>query len=192
MPQETQAIFEMLVKGVFISGDSQKTDVKTYFKVIETDDNYTLLADFFRHIGFELMKGNEYYYFSKQTTNKKIEDKIKAAYEWIDMLAFLVAYGRNIDKFVSVGYIFRADDIFVACRDSAVLMKQLNDIVLFRNVPKPLDKINKLIDKLVKASFAESYNDFNNEYKIVAAFDYLEQLIYSINIAEDDEFETSK
>ena len=51
----------------------------------------------------------------------------------------------------------------------------------------PYEKITKVIDELIKATFVEEYNIYNKEYKVVAAFGYLEQLIKTIDITTSDE-----
>jgi hypothetical protein len=186
LPTETPEIFDVLTKGNFISADSKVPAHKDLFRAIDENNNYEVLLDYFSHIGFQLIKGNSFYYFSKTETNKRLEDKLKSAYKWIDILDFFASYGESVDKFFSVGEIFSANDIFTQCKVNHALMEKLNGIKITKNIEKPLDKIQKLIDELVKATFAESYNEFHEEYKILAAYNYLEELIKTINI-EDEE-----
>ena len=47
------------------------------------------------------------------------------------------------------------------------------------------EKINSLIKILEKEGFVELENEIGNQYKVVAAFKYVEQLILSINIPEE-------
>jgi hypothetical protein len=190
-PIETQEIFEFLTKGYFISIDSEKAEIQKLHRVISEDDNYEILYDYFNRLGFQLINGNDYsyYYFAKQDTNKKLEDKLKIAYKWIDIYDFLMSYGESINEYFSAGKIFTPDQIFTICKVNTELMDKLNK--LNKNISMPYDKITKIIEELIKASFLEEYNPYNKEYKVIAAFGYLEQLIKTIDINTNDEDTTS-
>ena len=190
-PIETQEIFEFLTKGYFISIDSEKTEIQKLHRAISEDDNYEILYDYFNRLGFQLINGNDhsYYYFAKQDTNKKLEDKLKIAYKWIDIYDFLMSYGESINEYFSAGKIFTPDQIFTICKVNTELMDKLNK--LNKNISMPYDKIAKIIEELIKASFVEEYNPYNIEYKVLAAFGYLEQLIKTIDINTNDEDTTS-
>lgn len=190
-PIQTQEIFEMLTKGHFISIDSEKQEIQKLHRAISEENNYEILYDYFNRIGFQLINGNDhsFYYFAKQDTNKKLEDKLKTAYKWIDIYDFLMSYGESINEYFSAGKIFTPDDIFSVCKVNTELMDKLNKLV--KNVSMPYHKIEKLIEELIKATFVEEYNNYNKEYKVVAAFGYLEQLIKAIDIAINDEDTTS-
>ena len=190
-PIETQEIFEILTKGYFISIDSERQEIQKLHRAISEENNYELIYDYFNRIGFQLINGNDnsFYYFAKQDTNKKLEDKLKTAYKWIDIYDFLMSYGESINEYFSAGKIFTPDNIFTTCKVNTELMEKLNKLV--KNSSLPYDKIIKLIDDLVKATFVEEYNIYNKEYKVVAAFGYLEQLIKTIDITTSDEDTTS-
>ncbi len=190
-PIETQEIFEFLTKGYFISIDSEKAEIQKLHRVISEDDNYEILYDYFNRLGFQLINGNDhsYYYFAKQDTNKKLEEKLKIAYKWIDIYDFLMSYGESINEYFSAGKIFTPDQIFTICKVNTELMDKLNK--LNKNISMPYDKITKIIEELIKASFLEEYNPYNKEYKVLAAFGYLEQLIKTIDINTNDEDTTS-
>jgi hypothetical protein len=190
-PIETQEIFEFLTKGHFISIDSEKTEIQKLHRAISEDDNYEIIYDYFNRLGFQLINGNDhsYYYFAKQDTNKKLEDKLKIAYKWIDIYDFLMSYGESINEYFSAGKIFTPDQIFTICKVNTELMDKLNK--LNKNISMPYDKIAKIIEELIKASFVEEYNSYNKEYKVLAAFGYLEQLIITIDINTNYEDTTS-
>jgi hypothetical protein len=190
-PIETQEIFEFLTKGYFISIDSEKAEIQKLHRIISEDDNYEILYDYFNRLGFQLINGNDYsyYYFAKQDTNKKLEDKLKIAYKWIDIYDFLMSYGESINEYFSAGKIFTPDQIFTICKVNTELMDKLNK--LNKNISMPYDKIVKIIEELIKASFVEEYNPYNKEYKVLASFGYLELLIKTIDINTNDEDTTS-
>ncbi len=187
IPIETQKIFETLTKGHFISGDSENQEIKSLFNVIEEENNYEILLDYFSHIDYQLIKGNSYYYFSKKGTNKQLEDKLKSAYKWIDIIDFFMTFGESVNEYFSVGKMFTTDDIFIQWKVNNALAEKLNNIKLVKNIDKPREKIKKLIDELIKATFVEIFNEFHDKYKVLASFDYLEQLIKTIDITIDDE-----
>lgn len=186
-PIDTQEIFEMLTKGYFISIDSEKIETQKLHRVISEDENYDILYEYFNRIGFQLINGNDhsFYYFAKLDTNKRLEDKLKTAFKWIDYYDFLMSFGESINEYFSAGKIFTPDEIFTACKVNTELMDKLNKLV--KNVSLPYEKIIKVIDELIKATFVEEYNIYNKEYKVVAAFGYLEQLIKTIDITTNDE-----
>ncbi|WP_347839963.1 hypothetical protein [uncultured Draconibacterium sp.] len=192
-PIETQEIFETLTKGNFISFDSEQTDIQRLHRAIKEDDNYDILFTYFNRIGFQLINGNDhsYYYFTKQETGKKIEDKIKVAYKWIDIYDFFMSYGESKNEYFSAGILISPENIFEECKINTALMDKLTSIQLTKSIANPSDKIKKLIEELKKATFVEEYNSFHNEYKVVSAFEYLEQLIKSIDIITIDEDTTS-
>ena len=68
MLNNTQAIYERLIRGGFLAADSTKADVKRLFKDVE--DNFEEYSEFFQQIGFRLESGNGYYYFSTINCNK--------------------------------------------------------------------------------------------------------------------------
>lgn len=188
VPIETQQIFEILIKGHFISYDNEDSKIKHLFEVIETDNNYELLMDYFAQIGYQLIKGNSFYYFAKKDhLIRDIESKLKSFYKWIDIINFFMSYGESINEYFSVGKIFTPNEIFTQCKVNNALMEKLNAIKITKNIKKPLDKINHLIDELRKATFIDVFNDFNNEFKVVAAYKYIEELINTINVEVHDE-----
>jgi len=191
LPIETQKIFEKLTKGHFISYDNEDIEIKELYQVIDANNNYELLLEYFLHIGFQFIKGDSYYYFAKSEINKSTEDKLKSFYKWIEIMNFFLSFGESINEHFSVGKIFTPNDIFIQCKVNNALMEKLNTIRLTNSIEKPLDKINRLIDELRRATFVDVFNDFRDEYKVVAAYHYLEQLINTIDIEVENEDTTS-
>ncbi len=192
-PIETQEIFEILTKGNLISMDSEKPEIQKLYRAIKEDDNYEILFQYFNRIGFQLINGNDhsFYYFAKNDTSKKQEEKLKIAYKWIDIYDFFMSYGESIDEYFSKGNVFTSENIFNECKVNTDLMNKLSDIQIVKSNTNPIEKINKLIDELKKSTFIEEYGIYNNEFKVVAAFGYLEQLIKTIDINTDNEDTTS-
>lgn len=182
VPDKTGDIFERLSKGQFICSNSTNTETGVLYDIINESNNFEILHEYFLAINFILERGDEYFYFSKKEAKADIESKMLRAEKWIDVLDFLKTYD---DSFTN-GYRFFAADIVgkvrvdISLRDKLEnLKKHIGDGVSYD------EKIQLLIKLLVKEGFAELENEFTNEYKVVAAFSYAEQLILSITIPED-------
>ena len=52
--------------------------------------------------------------------------------------------------------------------------------------------LNLIVNELERNGYVELENEYSQTYKVVAAFSYLEQLVVSININEDNDDEVSK
>lgn len=187
-PRQTADIFERLSKGKFISEDSNDETLKNLYDVIDDEVNYGLLYEYFLCIGFYLEKGSGYYYFSQKEKNSDIEKKIERAYKWIDVLDFLKTYGKSVDAPFTQGTIFSPHQIVEECKVNHVLAEKLEDLQRYTKSKgdKVFDRIQKIIDDLTKETFVEVHNKHTQEYKVVAAFSYLEKLVTSIHITEDE------
>jgi hypothetical protein len=178
-PKRTGEIFELLSKGGFICSNSSQDHIRQLYDIIDADGNYDILYDYFLAIHFVLEKGNEYYYFSRHEQKADMERKIEAAFKWIDWLDFFKTY----DSAFGVGYSFTASEIMVRIQVDASLKNKLE--ALRKNKEEPLPTtVERLIKALVSDDFAEMENEILASYKVLASFDYLENLIRSIYIPE--------
>ena len=187
-PRQTADIFERLSKGKFISEDSNDETLKDLYDVIDDEVNYELLYEYFLYIGFYLEKGSGYYYFSRKENNSDIAKKIERAYKWIDVLDFLKTYGKSVDRPFTQGTIFSPHQIVEECKVNHALAEKLEDLQRYPKFKgdKAFDRIQKIIKDLTEETFVEVHNEHTQEYKIVAAFSYLEKLVTSIHITEDE------
>ena len=192
LPRQTIDIFEYLNKGHFISEDSNDERLKELYRVIDEENRYEQLHEYFLHIGFSLEKGMGYYYFSRKENKADLERKIERAYQWIDILDFLKTYGKSIDSTFTQGTIFSPHDIFEQYKINHLLAEKLDDLKRYYPVEKPFERIEKIIKTLKDETFIEKCNEFTNEYKILAAFHYLEKLVMAINITTDEHDEISQ
>ena len=187
-PLHTADIFERLSKGQFISEDSHDEAVKLLYDVIDDETTYETLHEYFLHIGFTLEKGRGYYYFSRKQKAQDIDRKIEQAYRWIDILDFLKTYGKSVDRPFTQGTVFSPNQIFEECKVNNALGEKLENLRRYGKFKanKPYERVQKVADALVQESVAELINEFTNEYKVLAAFHYLEGLVMSININADE------
>jgi hypothetical protein len=192
VPIQTNEIFDYLTKGYFISEDTNNYELKELYKTIE--NNYDVLFDYFQRINFYL-EGKEtgYFYFSKREKEpyQNIENKIKAAYKWIDVLDFLKTFGKSRNENFSQGYVFSPTDIFNHCKVNALLQDKLDELKKYTdlNIEKPMERIQKIVEILRKETFVDIQNEHKEDFKVLASFGYLENLISIINI-KDEENET--
>lgn len=187
LPKNTAGIFEYLQKGLFISSNSTDEEVRKMYYTIE--EYYELLNDYFAHINFCLEQGNEYYYFSRKEPKATLEQKINRAYCWIDILDFFKTYNESF----GAGYRFSPADILVQSNMNMELRIKLDGLKKHSaGKEKRKDILDSIIDRLIKESFIESENEINNTYKVMTAWNYLEQLIESINITDETENEISQ
>ena len=181
VPIQTADIFKILSKGQFINSNSSNKAVSNLYKVIEDEQNFENLYNYFRSINFTLEKGHEYYYFSRPENKVDLESKIEAAFRWIDIIDFLKTY----DNSFSSGYRFTPSEILVRIKIDAELETKLEGLKKLTDKEKHQDILDKILKKLIDDTFIELENEIIHQYKVLASFKYLEQLILTINIPED-------
>lgn len=185
VPKQTGEIFEILSNGQFICSNSTDSRVSKLFDLIDDNEMYELLFDYFSKIGFILEQGDEFYYFSRKNESKvDLERKVETACKWIDMLDFFKTFDN---AFVS-GYSFSTQEIVVKLKVDAVLKSKAEGLrkILKLEDKTPYDEvIAKVADNLCKEGFAEIENEILKSYKVLSSFKYLEELVTNINIPEE-------
>lgn len=181
IPKQTAEIFKVLSKGQFISSNSSNPEIVRLYEVIDAEDNYEILREYFLNINFVLEKGDEYYYFSRQEVKQDLEKKIERAYKWIDYLDFL----KTFNNAFSSGLRFQISEIVTKLKIDADLETKLDSIN--KDNKSWDDAVKNIIDDLEKESFIELCNEISGEYKVLASFKYLEDLVMAININNDEE-----
>lgn len=186
IPRQTADIFDLLSKGQFICSNSVHDHNRKMFNVIE--DNYDDLSIYFEAIDFKLEKGDEYFHFSRQESRADVERKIGQAYRWIDILDFCKAFNNNFGP----GFRFTPSDILVQVKIDASLKDKLATIKKSGNETNNQERVERMIAELEKFGIAELENEISQTYKITAAFKFVEQLIISIQIADEVQYEVSE
>jgi hypothetical protein len=181
VPIQTADIFKILSKGQFINSNSSIKAISDLYKIIEDEQTFEILYDYFRSINFTLEKGEEYYYFSRLENKADLETKLEAAFRWIDIIDFLKTY----DNSFSSGYRFTPSDILVRIKIDAELEMKLEQLKKHTDKEKHQDILDKILKKLIDDTFIELENEITHQYKVLASFKYLEQLILTINIPEE-------
>lgn len=184
----TSEIFNVLRKGQFICSNSPNDDIKKLYKVLEDEDTFEDLYEYFYQINYILEQGNEYYYFSRKENNTDLDRKLRKAFNWIDILDFFKTFDTSFD----VGFRFSPSDIVNQLKNNAALKTKLEKI---KKINKGKDKktnsehIKKIIEKLEKDNFITLENEITETYKVLTSFNYLKDIITTINIPEEIENE---
>lgn len=185
VPRQTGEIFEILSSGQFICSNSADVRISKLYDIIDDNEKYDLLYDYFSAIGFLLEKGDEFYYFSRKNESKAdLERKLETACKWIDVLDFFKTFDN---AFVS-GYSFTTQEIVVQIKVDAVLKSKADGLrkVFKLDEKTPYNEvITKVTDSLCKDGFAEIENEILKSYKILSSFKYIEELVTNINIPEE-------
>lgn len=179
MIKQSAEIFELLSKGGFISSDSTYPHIRQLYNQI--DGNMPELYELYASINFFLENGNEYYYFVRRETRAELERKLEIAMRWIDVLDFVKAY----DAAFTPGFRFQPSDILVRLKLDAGLKEKLNGLKKYTGKEKQDEILEKILNDLKRDGFIELENEITSTYKVVAAFNYLEELVACINIPEE-------
>lgn len=178
MLNNTQKVYERLIRGEFLS-DSNNLDIKHLYQ--DVDENFEQYANFFKQIGYRLERGNGYFFFSSINDSKvDIERKLTAFCKWISYLDFL----KTFDNSFSVGYQFSKAritneiDINVDLRDKVrhISSKQTN-----------AEFVDSLLKEMESMGFVEKVDEIAETYKVTSAFRYAEDLVNLITIYNEDE-----
>lgn len=186
MHPQTNKIFEVLSKGQFLCSNSSQEEQRRLYSIIEEDPEK--FYDYFRPLGFELERGEEFFYFSRKEARADLERKIEQAYKWIDILDFFKTYNNSF----GVGFRFMPSEILVQIKIDANLKDKIDQL------NKPLgdgshkDRVQRLIDELVKYGFLELEGEIMQQYKVLSSYAYIEKLLVSIQITEEEADEVSK
>jgi hypothetical protein len=181
VPAQTAEIFKILSKGQFISSNSSDKMIYTLYNVIDEEENFENLYEYFLNINFVLEKGDEYFYFSRPENKVDLENKIETAFRWIDIIDFL----KTFDNSFSAGFRFTPSDILVRIKTDAELETKLDGLKKHTDKEKHQDILDKILKKLIDETFIELENEITHQYKVLASFKYLEQLILTINIPDE-------
>jgi len=179
----TSDIFEVLRKGQFICYNSPKDNIQTLYKILENEDTFEELYEYFYKINYILEEGDEYFYFSRsKEKNNDLERKLEKAFGWIDILDFFKTYDSSFD----VGFRFTPSEIDSQLKNNADLKTKLENLKKIGSDKKNyLDRIKKIIEKLERDNYISLENEISETYKVLTSFNYLKDLINTINIPEE-------
>lgn len=183
----TAGIFETLSKGKFICSNSADDNTRKLYNVV--DEQFDELYNYFIAINFVLERGDEYFYFSRNEAKATLESKIEQAYRWVDVVDFFMAFNNSF----APGFRFSPSDIEVQVKMDASLKDKLEIMKRLTGDGSYQERIGNLVEKqLVATGFVELENEIMQQYKVMASFDYIKQLIVTIQIEEETGNEISE
>lgn len=142
------------------------------------------MRETFADVGYRLEAGNNFYYFSKDREGQQSKErKISRALRWLDILAFFTTYRKDLCRGarLSPHEIAGLLDLNSSLKDQLAALQRGNGK---RNYAEQLDA---LFAELKKEGFIALENEAGQVWKILDAWDYMEQLVMAVNITEDDE-----
>lgn len=182
----TSEIFEVLRRGQFICSNSPDEHIQTLYRVLEDEDIFDDLYEYFFQINYILVHGNEYFYFSRSEKNVDLDRKLNKAFGWIDILDFL----KTFDSAFDVGFRFTPSEIVNQLKNNADLKTKLDNLKkISADKRNYSDRIKKIIETLERDNFIALENEISETYKVLTSFNYLKDLITTINIPEEIENE---
>ena len=182
----TSEIFEVLRRGQFICSNSPDEHIQTLYRVLEDEDIFDDLYKYFFQINYILEHGNEYFYFSRSEKNVDLDRKLNKAFGWIDILDFL----KTFDSAFDVGFRFTPSEIVNQLKNNADLKTKLDNLKkISADKRNYSDRIKKIIETLERDNFIALENEISETYKVLTSFNYLKDLITTINIPEEIENE---
>ena len=186
IPKQTSDIFELLSKGQFICSDSADDNIRKLYSIVE--EHFEQLHEYFNAIDFVLEKGDEFFYFTRKEAKADLERKIEQAYRWIDIVDFC----KTFDNAFGAGFRFTPSQLAVQLRMDVTLKEKIETLKRVAGEGSYQERIKRIINELVNHGYVELENEILEQYKVVASFKYIEQLIVSISISEEVEHEISK
>ena len=153
------------------------------------EEHFDELARKFAEVGYLFESGNNYYYFAKPNeNNQSIEYKIEKALRWLDILAFFTTFRKDLCR----GARFSPYDILPQIDINLTLKEQLCEIQKRNSSGKNYQEMmDSLLKEMQKDGFIDLENEMDQTWKILDAWDYMEQMVLGVNI-QDDEEETKK
>lgn len=175
-------IFSILAKGRFITSNSLKPEIKKLYD--ELEDEFDAYSDYFLKIGFVLERGNGYFYFSRKEPKADTQRKLEGLLKWIDYVDFMKAF----ESAFSPGFVFSCADVVQKIKSDVGLKEKAENLFLDKNATETVEKIVKEFEDM---GFVELYDEFVKTYRVTEAYTYIEDIIESINIIQEDENETA-
>jgi len=180
--KRTAEIFEKLSRGNFICSNAVQNEERYLYQYIE--ENQEALQSTFLEIGYELQGGNNFYFFSKSNESSQgKEKKIEKALRWLDVLAFFTSFRKDLCR----GARFSPHDILQQLDVNLALKDQLTQLSKRSASDKNYQEmLLSLLKELQREGFIDVENDLSQTWKILDAWDYMEQLVLAVNILDDN------
>lgn len=176
----TAEVFEVLARGGFICSNAVSSTDRDLFRYVEEREES--LCGTFAEVGYRLETGNNYYYFSRENEEPQSrERKIKRALRWLDVLAFFTTYRKDLCR----GARITPHEIAAQLDINSALKDQLAALQRGTGKKNYAEQVDALFAELKREGFIALENETTQSWKLLDAWDYLEQMVMAVNIFDD-------
>lgn len=176
LPKDTPQIFEWLSKGQFLNSHSTNEDQERYYRVLE--EHIEAYRNYFQQIGFELEGGKNYFYLSRKESKSSLEDKLQKLSRYINILEFCL----DVDPLFGRGSRLKLEVWSAKISEDILLKRKLKK--LEARGENEYEKLRRILDLMCKDGFLEIENEQEKIYRVLAAIQYLQNLIDQIKPEE--------
>ena len=177
-------VFEVLSRGGFICSNTVRPAGRDLFRYAE--ENEELLSTLFEQIGYRLEAGNNYYYFSRPADDRQSKErKVAKALRWLDVLAFFTTYRKDLCR----GARITPHDIAAQLDLNSSLKDQLAALERSQGRRNYSEQLESLFGELRREGFIELENETTQTWKLLDAWDYLEQMVMAVSISDVEDGE---
>jgi len=176
VPQYIEKIYETILKGHFINENSNKHGFAELYSVI--DNQEILIREYFRPIGYILMRGAGYFYFAHEKASES-SSALELIADYIEITNFL----KTVDSNFGVSHRFRLDSL-ESIVNSSIELQDLASKMKGVSAKDNREFIHKIVDKLRKNGFVEEQNAAKKEFLVLNSFEYVELFLREVEIYE--------
>jgi hypothetical protein len=181
---KTAEVFEVLSRGGFICSNSVRPGARDLYRYVEEREEG--LAGTFSEVGYQLETGNNYYYFSRPAEDQQSrERKVTRALRWLDILAFFTTYRKDLCR----GARITPHEIAAQLEINSALKDQLTGLRRGAVSKNHAEQLDALFMELRREGFIELENETTQTWKLLDAWDYMEQLVMAVSISDEKEVE---
>lgn len=179
-------IFDQLSRGRFICSNAVQSSQRMLYAY--TEEHEERLRETFEEIGYRLETGNNYYYFSRVNEPQQSQERrIAKALRWLDIVAFFGTFRSELCR----GARFCPHDILSQLDINLSLKEQLGALQKRDTGTKKPKNHAEQIDAVLRELQSEGFIDLENEttqsWKVLDAWDYMDQMVMAVSIFEDEE-----
>ncbi|MEA3505090.1 MAG: hypothetical protein U9R32_07830 [Bacteroidota bacterium] len=123
-------------------------------------------------------------FFKHNENQQSIENKIEKALRWLDILVFFTTFRKDLCR----GARFSPHDILSQINININLKEQLTNLQKGKSNEKNFQELlGFLLKELQKEGFIDLENELNQTWKILDAWDYMEQMVLAVSIEQEAE-----
>jgi len=167
--------FEVLIKGVIISNNSNKFLEIANFLAIE--DNFYELEEIFNKIGYNLVAENGYFYISKKT--KLSKDEIESFFNMHKKIIVAISILKQLYPLIGVGDIIKQTEfISLFCKKEDNNLKQKLNFLIKADFKTQVEEFFKLLERAFVIE-KESSKD-KDSFKVLNSLNYYVKIVESV------------